>query len=396
MIDQTIWLSPRATSYTVVCEECAAEHGYLGAQVEGRLELDARAHRHHCVRGSRDPRRAREPGAYRRAHRLDRARLSSCLPPSSSVRSGATKARARSSICSRSESDVVCRYQGGPNAGHTVIVDGETFKFRHLPSGILSGKVSVLGAGCVVDPAVLLERDRRSRGARDLGRAAQDLGQRAPDHAVAHRHRRREREAARQAPDRDDAAWDRARVRRQGGAARDSRPGPARPEDPAPEDRDGTRREERLARARLRARAVRARGRRLALRGLRAAAAAVRRRHVAARRRRDPRRPERPARGRAGDAARPRPRHVSVRHVVEPDRRRGRDRDRDRADADRPGDRRLEGVRHAGRRRAVPERDGRPSWRRRCASSARSSARSPAATVGRAGSISSRSATRSA
>jgi adenylosuccinate synthase len=53
--------------------------------------------------------------------------------------------------------DVVCRYQGGPNAGHTVIVDGETFKFRHLPSGILSGKVSVLGAGCVVDPEVLLE-----------------------------------------------------------------------------------------------------------------------------------------------------------------------------------------------------------------------------------------------
>jgi adenylosuccinate synthase len=53
--------------------------------------------------------------------------------------------------------DVVCRYQGGPNAGHTIVVDGETFKFRHLPSGILSGKVSVLGAGCVVDPAVLLD-----------------------------------------------------------------------------------------------------------------------------------------------------------------------------------------------------------------------------------------------
>jgi adenylosuccinate synthase len=55
------------------------------------------------------------------------------------------------------ESDVVCRYQGGPNAGHTVIVAGETFKFRQLPSGILSGKLSVLGAGCVVDPEVLLD-----------------------------------------------------------------------------------------------------------------------------------------------------------------------------------------------------------------------------------------------
>jgi adenylosuccinate synthase len=64
------------------------------------------------------------------------------------------------------ESDVVCRYQGGPNAGHTVIVEGETFKFRHLPSGILSGKISVLGAGCVVDPGVLLEEidDLEARG----------------------------------------------------------------------------------------------------------------------------------------------------------------------------------------------------------------------------------------
>ena len=54
------------------------------------------------------------------------------------------------------ESDLVCRYQGGPNAGHTVIVAGETFKFRQLPSGIVSGKLSVLGNGCVVDPQVLL------------------------------------------------------------------------------------------------------------------------------------------------------------------------------------------------------------------------------------------------
>ena len=54
------------------------------------------------------------------------------------------------------ESDVVCRYQGGPNAGHTIIVDGETFKLRQVPSGIISGKTCVIGAGCVVDPEVLL------------------------------------------------------------------------------------------------------------------------------------------------------------------------------------------------------------------------------------------------
>jgi adenylosuccinate synthase len=54
------------------------------------------------------------------------------------------------------ESDVVCRYQGGPNAGHTIIVDGQTFKIRQVPSGIISGKTCVIGAGCVVDPEVLL------------------------------------------------------------------------------------------------------------------------------------------------------------------------------------------------------------------------------------------------
>ena len=55
-------------------------------------------------------------------------------------------------------SDFVCRYQGGPNAGHTIVCDGETFKLHHVPSGILSdGKVCVVGAGCVIDPGLLVE-----------------------------------------------------------------------------------------------------------------------------------------------------------------------------------------------------------------------------------------------
>jgi adenylosuccinate synthase len=55
-------------------------------------------------------------------------------------------------------SDVVCRYQGGPNAGHTIVRDGETFKLHHVPSGILyPGKICVVGAGCVVDPRLLVE-----------------------------------------------------------------------------------------------------------------------------------------------------------------------------------------------------------------------------------------------
>jgi adenylosuccinate synthase len=54
------------------------------------------------------------------------------------------------------DSDFVCRYQGGPNAGHTIVVDGETYKIRQIPSGVLRRKTCVIGAGCVVDPEVFL------------------------------------------------------------------------------------------------------------------------------------------------------------------------------------------------------------------------------------------------
>ncbi len=62
--------------------------------------------------------------------------------------------------------DVVCRYQGGPNAGHTIVAGGETYKFHHMPSGILWGKVCVLGAGCVVDPETFVREldDLAARG----------------------------------------------------------------------------------------------------------------------------------------------------------------------------------------------------------------------------------------
>jgi adenylosuccinate synthase len=54
--------------------------------------------------------------------------------------------------------DVVVRYQGGPNAGHTVVVGEERFVLQTLPSGVLRpGKRCVIGSGVVVDPAALLE-----------------------------------------------------------------------------------------------------------------------------------------------------------------------------------------------------------------------------------------------
>ena len=56
------------------------------------------------------------------------------------------------------QADVVVRFQGGNNAGHTIITDRGKFILHHIPSGILrEGKVSVIANGVVVDPAVLLE-----------------------------------------------------------------------------------------------------------------------------------------------------------------------------------------------------------------------------------------------
>ncbi len=57
-----------------------------------------------------------------------------------------------------SEADVVVRFQGGHNAGHTLVIDGVTYKLRLLPSGIVrENKISVIGNGVVVDPWALLD-----------------------------------------------------------------------------------------------------------------------------------------------------------------------------------------------------------------------------------------------
>ncbi len=51
------------------------------------------------------------------------------------------------------QADVVVRFQGGHNAGHTLVIDGATYKLSLLPSGIVRpGKLSVIGNGVVLDP----------------------------------------------------------------------------------------------------------------------------------------------------------------------------------------------------------------------------------------------------
>ena len=54
--------------------------------------------------------------------------------------------------------DIVARFQGGANAGHTLVINGKVYKLSLLPSGVVRGdKISVVGNGVVIDPWSLLE-----------------------------------------------------------------------------------------------------------------------------------------------------------------------------------------------------------------------------------------------
>ena len=58
--------------------------------------------------------------------------------------------------------DVVVRFQGGDNAGHTLVIGNNTYKLSLLPSGVVRpGKLSIIGNGVVVDPWALVEEIAR-------------------------------------------------------------------------------------------------------------------------------------------------------------------------------------------------------------------------------------------
>jgi adenylosuccinate synthase len=62
------------------------------------------------------------------------------------------------------QADVVVRFQGGHNAGHTLVIDGVTYKLSLLPSGVVRSKLSVIGNGVVLDPRALIEEIERIKG----------------------------------------------------------------------------------------------------------------------------------------------------------------------------------------------------------------------------------------
>ena len=280
--------------------------------------------------------------------------------------------------------DVIVRFQGGNNAGHTIVRDGEKFKFHLIPSGILhSDKVCVIGNGVVLDPSILLgEIDGLRRRGVDVG----NLKISANAHLIMPYHVLLDTAGEVKLGKLSIGTTRRGHrplLRRQGAAAGDPGPGPARREDPADQDPRRARAQAAGAARTLGAAAEDAqggrRGRRTrgggrpgdrgrprpaprpaldgrGTRQLRAPARAPHRRHRPALLGRARRRPVGPLRGRPGDPARPRPRHLSLRHLLQPDRRRGDDRRRGRADRHRRSLGRRQGLRDPGRRRPVPDR----------------------------------------
>ena len=77
------------------------------------------------------------------------------------------------------QADIVVRFQGGHNAGHTLVIDGVTYKLSLLPSGVVRpNKLSVIGNGVVLDPrALIAEIDRL----KEQGVAVMLISHRMPD-----------------------------------------------------------------------------------------------------------------------------------------------------------------------------------------------------------------------
>ena len=111
--------------------------------------------------------------------------------------------------------DIVARYQGGHNAGHSVQVGDKSFVLHLLPSGIVHrGKTCVLGNGMVIDPKAFFDEADRLTAARHRGLARTREGQfaRASDSSLPSRSRPHQRRTARQRKGRHDAARHRSGV----------------------------------------------------------------------------------------------------------------------------------------------------------------------------------------
>ncbi len=253
--------------------------------------------------------------------------------------------------------EYVVRYQGGNNAGHTVVIGDETYALHLLPSGVLRPDcVPIIGNGVVVDPGVLLDE---MAGLRERGIDLSKLKISADAHLIMPHHRALDKVTERY--------LGKARIGTTGRGI-----GPAYGDKVA---RVGIRAQDLLDPGIFRAKvelALREKNQVLTKVYNRRAIdidevctstaatpsmlAPLHRRHQPAARQGARRRQGRAARRQSGHAARRRPRQLSVRHLEQPDGRRRRDRIRHRAQPAEPGGRHREGLHHPRRLRSVPDR----------------------------------------
>ena len=122
-----------------------------------------------------------------------------------------------------SRADVVVRFQGGHNAGHTLVVGNETYRLSLLPSGLVRGKLCIIGNGVVVDPEALLDEIARVQGqglkvSPETLRVAENAALILPFHPALGQSAGG---GARRREDRHHGTRDRPGVRGQGRSARD-------------------------------------------------------------------------------------------------------------------------------------------------------------------------------
>ena len=244
--------------------------------------------------------------------------------------------------------DYVARFNGGNNAGHTVVVGDESYALHLLPSGIISPTATpVIGNGVVVDPEVLLEE---IEGLESRGIDCSRLLVSESAHVIAPYHRMIDKVTERFAGKKKIGTTGRGigpayadKINRVGIRIAD-----LFHEDVLRDKVSNALHQKNQMLVKLynrRAFDVEATVQELLEVGVKLKP------YVANTSRQD-----RAVRGRSGHAARHRPRHLPVRHLVEPDRRRRLHRHRRRTHEDRPCDRRLQGLRHPSGRRAVPHR----------------------------------------
>ncbi len=217
------------------------------------------------------------------------------------------------------EAHLVVRYQGGHNAGHTLVVDGERFALQLVPSGILYDHITpVIGNGVVVDPRVLLAELDMLVGPRRRREPAGGQRQRPPDPPVPPGAGQGHRAPAGGQQAGHDQAGDRPGLRRQGVEGGPSGAGPARPQDLPPEARRRAQGEERGPQPGVQPAApVGRRHRRRVPRRVPSPARADDRRHREPGARVARGRPARAAGGRPGHLPGSRPGHLSVRDLVQ-------------------------------------------------------------------------------